>query len=278
MKVETITLEPGPVLLFGGPYSNLAATRAMRERAVRIGISPGNCICTGDIVAYCANPEATVNTIREWGVRVVMGNCEESLGEEAKDCGCGFDEGSTCSVLSAGWYDYANRHISRESRAWMRTLPRHLGFELAGRRFRVIHGGDRQINRFLFASSPPEAKREELEGSASDAVVGGHCGIPFGERIGKRAWLNTGAIGLPANDGTRDGWYLILTPRPGGIRAEWHRLVYDAEAEYAAMHSAGLTGGYAEALLSGLWPSMDVLPEVERRQRGVMLAPPPLEF
>ncbi len=28
----------GPVLVFGGPYSNLAATRAMRKRADDLGI------------------------------------------------------------------------------------------------------------------------------------------------------------------------------------------------------------------------------------------------
>ena len=37
-----------PLLVFGGPYSNLEATQAMRQRAEALSIPPGNVICTGD--------------------------------------------------------------------------------------------------------------------------------------------------------------------------------------------------------------------------------------
>ncbi|MCW5773891.1 MAG: hypothetical protein KIT16_19775, partial [Rhodospirillaceae bacterium] len=69
----------GPVLIFGGPYSNLEAARAIRAEAQRLGIPPARTICTGDIVAYCADPGACVALIREWGLPVVMGNVEDSL-------------------------------------------------------------------------------------------------------------------------------------------------------------------------------------------------------
>ena len=42
----------GPVLIFGGPYSNLLATQAMREAAASLNIPGENVICTGDVVAY----------------------------------------------------------------------------------------------------------------------------------------------------------------------------------------------------------------------------------
>ncbi len=273
---QPLTLRPGPVLIFGGPYSNLAATRAMREQAQILGIPPANCICTGDVVAYCAQPEATIGLLREWGVAVVMGNCEESLGNEAADCGCGFEEGSTCSLLSVGWYTYAARQIGDQQRTWMRDLPRAVTFTLQGRRFRVIHGGVEQINRFVFPSTAAEDKVRQLRAAHADVVVGGHCGIPFGQAVAGGVWLNAGVIGMPANDGTRDGWYLTLTPGDDGITAAWHRLGYAAETEAQAMRRAGLDNGYAEALVSGLWPSMDVLPEVERAQRGVPIDPEPL--
>ena len=48
-----------PILVFGGPYSNLRATQAMRARAEELGIPPSSTICTGDVVAYCAEPEET---------------------------------------------------------------------------------------------------------------------------------------------------------------------------------------------------------------------------
>ncbi len=279
MTVRSLGLLPGPVLLFGGPYSNLSATEAMRCWAESNGIAAENCICTGDVVAYGARPEETVSLVRDWGISVLMGNCEESVGNGAADCGCGFQEGSTCSALAEEWYDHAVRHTSGESRAWMRGLPAQLEFSMLGRRFRVVHGGVRRINRFIFASAPQADKRAELDWAGTDAVVGGHSGIPFGELVEGRAWLNVGAIGMPANDGTRDGWHLVLEAEGDRIRAAWHRLAYDAEAEHRMMLEAGLGGGYAEALLSGLWPSTDVLPAFERARRGeaIELAPLYLE-
>ncbi|MHC5035572.1 MAG: metallophosphoesterase family protein, partial [Planctomycetota bacterium] len=80
-----------PVLVFGGPYSNLEATRALLAEAARRGLAPSRLLCTGDVVAYCADPQATVDLIRGAGIAVVMGNCEESLGSAAADCGCGFE-------------------------------------------------------------------------------------------------------------------------------------------------------------------------------------------
>ncbi|MDH3791615.1 MAG: metallophosphoesterase, partial [Rhodospirillales bacterium] len=50
-----------PVLVFGGPYGNLQATRALLDEAARRGIAPSRLLCTGDVVAYCADPQATVD-------------------------------------------------------------------------------------------------------------------------------------------------------------------------------------------------------------------------
>lgn len=93
----------GPVLVFGGPYGNLEATRAVLEAADRAGVPPERTVCTGDIVAYCADPGATVSLLREAGIAVVMGNCEEALAADAADCGCGYAEGSQCDAWSAQW-------------------------------------------------------------------------------------------------------------------------------------------------------------------------------
>ncbi|MDT8422040.1 MAG: metallophosphoesterase family protein [Desulfuromonadales bacterium] len=258
----------GPVLIFGGPYSNLAATRAMRVRAEGLGISPERIICTGDVVAYCAEPVETIALMRDWGVAVVQGNCEESLGLESQDCGCGFEEGTACSLLSVDWYRFANQRISEEDRAWMRDLPESIRFSLNGKSIRVVHGGVAQINRFIFPSTATDIKQEELDLAGTDTLVGGHSGIPSGVRIGERAWLNTGAIGLPANDGTPDGWYLLLGSEGDSLVCRWQRLNYPVEDTVTVMRAAELLSSYMDTLKTGLWPSMDVLPEAERNVRG----------
>lgn len=264
--LELGTLD-GPVLLFGGNYSNLQATEALIAEASRLGVPADHVICTGDVVAYCADPQATVDRMRDWGVHVVMGNCEESLAAGAADCGCGFEAGTTCSALSDAWYRYSLAHLRRDTADWMGTLPRAIRFTAKGRRFLCVHGSTRVINRFVFASQA-EVIAEELAGADADCVVGGHCGMPFTRRIGDRLWHNPGALGMPANDGTPRVWFSLLTPTADGLRLEHHPLSYDHTAAAAAMRKAGLPEGYARGLEAGLWPSEDVLPAAERARRG----------
>ena len=180
---QDLGLLEGPLLIFGGPYGNLQATTAMRDVAEQRSIPPKRIICTGDLVAYCAEPIETVRLIRDWGIPVVMGNCEQSLAKGATDCGCGFESRSTCSALSAEWFRYVDEKISDVDRIWMSKLPQTLTFKLAGRRLVVIHGGVTQINRFLFASTSAEDKLAELKGLGAniDGLIAGHCGIPFGQ-------------------------------------------------------------------------------------------------
>jgi len=266
----------GPVLVFGGPYGNLEATTALLDAARRRRIPTRNMICTGDVVAYAADALATVALVRRAGIRTVMWNCEEALGGGAGDCGCGFAEDSACAALSVAWYAHAQRSLDAASRRWMRGLPRRLDIVVGGRRLAVIHGGARRINRFIFASTRLATKRSELAFAGADGIVGGHCGLPFSQLVDGRLWLNAGAIGMPANDGTSDVWYATLTPGRGDTLVEHHRLAYDHAAAAAKMRAAGLPEGYAAALASGLWPSCDVLPPAERIARGKALNPPPL--
>lgn len=263
-----------PILVFGGPYSNLAATKAMRAEAERLEIPPHRVICTGDLVAYCAEPRETVEFIRDWGIHVVMGNCEESLADDSDDCGCGFAPDSSCSLLSVTWYRYASKQVTREQCQWMSSLPRRINFSLAGLTFTVIHGGYDNISEFVFASTDSERKNQQIKASGADCVIAGHCGIPFGQKLDHGVWLNSGVIGMPANDGSTDGWYMLLKGSQP-LSCDWCRLPYNYEHSSRTTIAAGMVE-YGHALSSGRWPSMDVLPEIEREQQGVRLAPQPI--
>lgn len=263
----------GPVLVFGGPYSNLEATAAVLHEARRRGIPPQRILCTGDIVAYAADPRATLDRVRAAGIWAVLGNCEESLGSGAADCGCGYAEGSVCDRAATEWYAHADRNLDRDARDWMARLPRRIDIEIAGRRLAVIHGSARQINRFVFASTPAAVKCEELDAVRCDGVIAGHSGIPFTQIVDGRLWHNSGALGMPANDGTPRTWFSVLTPAADGLVIEHHALAYDHGAAAAKMRAAALPADYAAALETGLWPSCDVLPPAELGERGTALVP-----
>ena len=265
------------MLVFGGPYSNYAATVAMKARAASLGIAAEHVICSGDIVAYCAEPAETLDLVRDWGIHVVMGNCEESLANGEDDCGCGFEAGSECSMLAVTWYDFANRRVTRSQREWMRDLPRSIDFSMSATRVRVIHASLASINEFVFASQEPGNRLAQMRAGGIDAVIGGHSGIPFGQAIEERYWLNAGVIGMPANDGGRHGWYMLMEPRDAGIDVSWHRLDYDYALSSNSTSEAGMSA-YGQALVDGLWPSTAVLPEDELRQTGKPLQLSPLRL
>lgn len=268
----------GPVLVFGGPYSNRQATEALLAEAERLGIPPARIVCTGDAVAYGADPVATLDRVMGSGCAVIAGNCERNLSAERDDCGCGFGEGTACDLLSRAWYSYAAARVTAAQRAWMAALPAQLVLEIGGRRLAVIHGGATETARFLFASAPESVLAAEIAATGCDGVVAGHCGIPFARRIGEGFWLNAGAIGMPADDGTPRGWFALLRPEEGRLRVELRPLDYDHAAAAAAMRAAGLPEGYAAALGSGIWPSCDVLPPAERARRGRAIAPAALHW
>jgi pyruvate-formate lyase-activating enzyme len=155
----------------------------------------------------------------------------------------------------------------------MTQLPRRIDLVMAGARLAVVHGGIERINRFIFASTAATIKANEVERSQADGVIAGHCGLPFTQVVAGRLWHNAGAVGMPANDGTARAWFSLLTPQPDGLAIEHRALTYDHVAAAGKMRRAGLPEDYAAALETGLWPSCDVLPFKEIRERGVPLDP-----
>jgi predicted phosphodiesterase len=270
MKAEVPLMRfNSPIAIFGGCYSNLEATVALFQHIDRLGIPASHRICTGDIVAYGADAEACVELVRGAAEHVVTGNCEESLAAAKADCGCGFPEGSPCQRLSSAWFAHADRQISSESRNWMATLPRRIDLKIGEARLAIVHGGMEQINQFIFASTSEKIKASQLDRAEVDGVIGGHCGVPFSQSVAGRLWHNSGAVGMPANDGTARIWFSIITPIEQGLEIQHRAISYDHVAAADKMHAAGLPKEYAIALETGLWPNCNILPATEVREKGV---------
>ena len=83
-----------------------------------------------------------------------------------------------------------------------------------------------------------------------------------------KAWM----AGLPSQltfrmSGLRV-WVSVLSPTDGGIAITHQALTFDAATAAAAIRRDGLPAGYADGLETGLWPSLDILPNVERIATG----------
>jgi hypothetical protein len=141
----------------------------------------------------------------------------------------------------------------------------------------VIHGGVRTINRFVFASQRAELA-EELAWAGTDVVISGHCGLPFMQKIGigkvgHSIWFNPG-VDRHAGQ-RRDARRLVWADhaRRMAVVLSTHRLAYDHLAAAAAMRRYGHANGYARSLITGLWPSLDVLPPPEHAATGKKIRP-----
>ena len=78
---------------------------------------------------------------------------------------------------------------------------------------------------------------------------------------------------MPANDGTPSVWYGIITSTSDGVKLEIRRLVYDHNAAAAVLRRSGHGNDYARTLITGTWPSVDILPEMERAATGKRIRP-----
>ncbi len=258
----------GKVLLFGGIYSNLQALEALIAVAEHEGIPPENCLCTGDIIGYCAQPEETIQTFKNWNARSIVGNVEIQLRDDEDDCGCDFREGSRCDGFSQQWYPYAKSKLSKDSLDYLNTLPDHIQFTFGNQKVTVVHGSYFNVSEFIFKSTAWATKQSNFEATESDIIIAGHCGLPFEDKNNNKRWINPGVIGMPANDGKPNVWFAILEDSVKPLQVNFRKLDYNHMLTNKLMLNGLLPESYAKTIVSGIWDNMEILPKVEKQQQG----------
>lgn len=258
-----------PVALFGGVYSNHLALGATLADAASEGASAVYCL--GDLGAFGPHPDRTCEMIRSTGIPTVQGNYDHSLGHDLDDCRCGYTDPRDNHFAALSYrYTYAN--TSRDHRAWMRTLPPAIRFDLQGgtgrRRVLLYHGSPRRTNEFLWESACSDHFLEYLlERAQADVLCVSHTGLPWTRALrGGRRVVNVGAIGRPANDGQPSVVYALLRAETGGgTHVEWRRVAYDHRQLAGEMRLEGLPEEFVETIETGWWTTcLEVLPFKER--------------
>ncbi|WP_407556651.1 metallophosphoesterase family protein [Winogradskyella sp. 4-2091] len=258
----------GKVLLFGGVYSNLQALEALIAVAEAEGIPPENCVCTGDIIGYCAQPEETIQTFKNWKAKSIVGNVEIQLRDDEDDCGCDFRAGSRCDNFSQQWYPYAKSKLSKDSLNYLETLPDHIKFTIGNQNLMVVHGSYFNVSEFIFKSTDWSIKAKNFEVNQSDIIIAGHCGLPFLDQQDGKLWVNPGVIGMPANDGNPNVWYAILDESKKPTIVNFRKLDYNYKRTNQLMLNGFLPESYAKTIVSGIWDNMEILPETEKQLQG----------
>ena len=285
---------------FGGIYNNhLALEAALRDAR---GRGAERIFCLGDLGAFGPHPDRVFPLLRDHGVECIQGNYDHSIGNDLRDCQCGYTDPRDNHFAQIS-YDYTYEHTSPENRRWLRQLPAELRFEVDGLRFLLCHGSPRRTNEFLWESTTSTAFLRKLaDDCEADVILGTHTGLRWsrrwvegrgsrvmgqetgdegeGAKEGTTKWfINVGVLGRPENDGTTNVWYTLvrtgrdararrlLDPQPSTLGCEFIPVAYDHERLALEMRAERLPEEFVETILTGWWTTcLEVLPAKERRR------------
>jgi len=237
-------LEAETLYVVGGLYGNLAALRAVLERADREPGGPATVAFNGDFHWLDVDPqefEAISETVTAH--HATMGNVEAELAsDEDAGCGCAYPDYIGDEVV-----DRSNQIMTRLRATASRfpslvrrldELPRHLTASVGGYRVGILHGdpeslagwrlaleamepGDPLVRRQVGWDGQPTTATDLLDWFARaevDVFASTHTGLPYAQLVpdGRHPWLviNNGAAGLGNFAGTSYGVITRLSSHP----------------------------------------------------------------
>ena len=250
--------------LFGGVYNNYMALEAACKDALARGCT--QLYCLGDLGAFGPHPDRVFPILRQYDVRVVQGNYDDSVGHGLEDCQCGYTD-PTDNHYAHLSYQYTLANTSQENRAYLCALPKEIRIELGQIRLLLCHGSPRRTNEFLWESTTPTHLLEQFcDRYDADIICATHTGLHWKRSLSRGRWfVNVGVIGRAANDGRVNVWYTILDvadPDPISfipVKYDHHRLAEEMTAE-------GIPKEFVETILTGCWTTcLEILPAKERK-------------
>ncbi len=139
--------------------------------------------------------------------------------------------------------------MTPENKAWLRSLPRELRFEAAGKRVLCVHGSPRRINEYLFEDRPERSLARMFADLEADIILCGHTHLPYHRRIDAIDLINVGSAGRP-KDGDPRAVYAVIEITDG-VGVTFPRVAYDVEAAAQAIERTDLPHEFAGVLRNG---------------------------
>jgi hypothetical protein len=245
MLAQPAQLEAGTLYVVGGLYGNLAALRAVLERADREPAGPPGIVFNGDFHWLDVDPD-DFQGISETvlGHHAIKGNVEAELAsDEDAGCGCAYPDYVGDEVV-----DRSNRIMARlratagrfpELVGRLGGLPRFLTASVGGRRIGILHGdpeslagwrlaleamepGDPLVRRQVGWRGRPTTAAELLDWFQRAEVrvfACTHTGLPYAQDLAdqqgrRRLVINNGSAGLASFTGTTFGVITRLSANP----------------------------------------------------------------
>jgi putative phosphoesterase len=246
--------------LIGDVHANLPALEAVLAHANEAGVQ--GIWHVGDFVGYGAYPEEVVERLRRAETLSIVGNYDLKVLKFKKK-----RDKWRRSKRPEKWlaFKWAYENLSRQSRAYLRSLPREMRFEVERKRILLTHGSPASNEEHLTPDTPEERFQELAHMADADVVVCGHSHVPFTRQVDGVWFINTGSVGRP-DDGDPRAAYAILQLGPKRVEVRHYRVEYDVARAVAAIREHELPEAFAQMLLQGR--NLDVVMEREGGQHA----------
>jgi predicted phosphodiesterase len=244
-------------LILSDIHSNLQALKAVLRYSRRRVIERH--VILGDLVGYGANPNETLDLIRQMEPQVVIrGNHDRACVTPGGDAGF-----SLPARTAVAW---TRRVLTREHAWFLEQLPQ--GPVSVGQSYQIVHGSPHDEDNYLLH---PREALQAFDGFHGPVCFFGHTHLPEGYELdesagrlthlvfepgvmfqlrdGCRYLVNPGSVGQPRD---RDPRVSFMTYDPVGRRLKLHRLEYDHVGAAKAILAAGLHPNLAERLHHGM--------------------------
>ena len=210
------------IACFSDIHANLPALEAVLADMDRR--RPAMRFCLGDLVGYAPRPNEVAGMVHAAGIPTIAGNYDEGIGLNSDDCGCAYktpeDEARGAESIA-----FTNRTVTNETRAYLRSLARHLRLvhetpraaRAVALQVLMVHGSPRKVNQYLFEDFPERSMLRMMDEANADVMLFGHTHKPYhkvipyevaGETRYRHA-INIGSVGKP-KDGDPRACYVQL--------------------------------------------------------------------
>jgi putative phosphoesterase len=233
------------VALIGDVHANLPALEAVLAHAREAHVQEIWNI--GDFVGYGAFPDEVVDRLRREGVLSIVGNYDLKVLKFKKKR----DTWRT-SKRPEKWlaFKWAYENLSKGSRKYLRSLPREIRMEVAGKRILLTHGSPASNEEHLTPDTSEQRLHDLARMANVDVIVCGHSHQPFTRHVDDVWFINTGSVGRP-DDGDPRAAYAILRLEPEPFQVRHYRLEYNVTRAVAAIRKHQLPEAFAQMMLQG---------------------------
>jgi len=226
------------VALISDIHANLDALKAVVADAKESGIEAF--LNAGDAVGFGIYPSQVIQTLRSAMFLNVIGNVDLEIIEALRD---------PKPKRSDGTKGIAIRELLPSDVAYLKSLPKELRLEIAGRRLLITHGTPDSVDEHIYPDSPERRLRKIAAKANADIIITGHSHMQMNRNVDGVTFVNPGSVGRPVDRDPR-AEYAVLKFDPFSV--EFRRVSYDVESLAHEMRKRGLPESHAQVQLRAL--------------------------